>query len=120
MNDKIECCIDCITFAICRGQFMSAYDMMIDHNKTLDKNAEKIYVVPVLAAYRQTLLNKCSIIQQYLYDVCNPTYNRDNRSVVIFDANSTSKREMLNNTFIKGDRLLITLSIVSYLLLLLL
>lgn len=96
----INPCIDCLTYAICRSQYMDEYNKMIEHNMIVGNNTTKIYVAPVLSAYRNTLLKKCMLIQQYLYKIANPVYNRNFRSMIMFNGDQTVKKEMLNSTFI--------------------
>ena len=91
----INPCINCITYAICKSQYIDKYnqlksDNIIKHDGMKEDEAQGItYVKPVIAAYNRTLLIKCSIIQKYL-----SALHKTN------DYISAPKTNMLRDTFI--------------------
>jgi len=85
----INPCINCITYAICKSQYIDKYNQLISDNIIKHGMKEITYVKPVIAAYNRTLLIKCSIIQKYL-----SALHKTN------DYISAPKTNMLRDTFI--------------------
>jgi len=98
-KELINPCINCITYPMCKSQYMECYNHMTDLNES--KNTIDIIMCeePVLIAYIDTLLTKCHIIQEYLKQTTKP-YKRDSASRILYQETIESQKQVLIDTFI--------------------
>ena len=59
MNDKIPCCIDCITFAICNAKINHTY------NSYLTEKYRAKFGNPVYDSFINSIYARCTLIQQH-------------------------------------------------------
>ena len=98
MNDKILCCIDCITFPICKSCISEKYqDTKADLYSEIYRYHLLIY----------TISDKCSIFQRYMGTLQREVYDKLGGFINIPNSSHTKYITILNrqllNTFITKE-----------------